>query len=283
MLMTVINSNNNMAADSIHCLLMPCAWPAFKYLLFLWCLSAFPVLPHLIRRGRVLLLFPLYRWDDQSSVGLSNMFMATHWYVTSGDLNPTLCETVWSVLKHPLLICPDWQGLEQEDRMWREQTSFMVSFLLPENCEGAGGCWEVSRLIRSQLIRSQFLGSLTRKQLHRQKGKVHPVMKGAVRSPRMYGDFHFTKDFPHVLSLVPLNYPVEALQCLKTMAQALLAATKSSVELETSSTACRSGITMPSICIGPFTSKTPSVHQTPIWRSGPSGIIPIYRWRSVSK
>lgn len=92
-------------------------------------------------------------------------------------------ETVWSVLKHPLLIGPDWQGLEQEDRMWREQTSFMVSFLLPDNCKGAGGCWEVSRLLRSQLIRSQFLGSVTRRQLNRQKGKVRPVMKGAVRSP----------------------------------------------------------------------------------------------------
>lgn len=72
------------------------------------------------------------------------------------------------------------------------------------------------------------------------------------------------------------------LQCLKTIVPVLLVATKRFLKLGTS-TECPSGITMPGICTDPFTSKALSVHLTTICGGGPSRIIPIHRWGSISK
>ena len=103
LLMSVINNNDSMVADDIRCLLVPCIQPSFNYLLFIWC-SSISLYYVIWYKEKWYSLFSLYRWDDQSSLRLSNMFITTQWCVTSGDLNPILWETVWSVLKPTLFV-----------------------------------------------------------------------------------------------------------------------------------------------------------------------------------
>lgn len=116
--MTVINNNDHMTADNIHCLLKPCAFAAFKYLFSIWYSSAFSVLPHLYKVGGTLIIPHLQmRWPKLYG-------------------HPAVCD-IWGFESNPAInrspkfyLCWSphfWDALT--GRAWSEETGFVGSWL----------------------------------------------------------------------------------------------------------------------------------------------------------
>lgn len=78
-LMIMINNNDNMIANNVHCLFMLCALLAVKYLPFYLTLLSFPCITSFGTRREGTLIIPILQRDDQNSMRLSNMLMIIHW------------------------------------------------------------------------------------------------------------------------------------------------------------------------------------------------------------